>query len=295
MATKRPSKQKRAAQNRNQRAARAARAANANAAASPASGSGGGRASGGGGLRSRLRGGGTTTSASSARTRGAALRPDTPPGFRAALSALFAAVAAIFLLALILRYPVDAQGDVYTPETLTADWSLTALDAIAQQPDADAATIAESIDTWTPGRESKTALVALWPFSLAALLPLVGAALGFQAVRKRSSSKVVNRALYATLFGAVLTQGLLLLFLPVVLGLGVAMFQVRRAEMVARAGDGVIDVEAVDDEELLDDDGEDDDDELLDEDEDDEVIDVDAIDLDAPDGSEGPEDGAPRA
>ena len=60
----------------------------------------------------------------------------------------------------------------------------------------------------------------------------------------------MNRALYATLFGAVLTQGLLLLFLPVVLAVGVAMFQVRKAE-THRGGssgtaDGVGDVIEVD-------------------------------------------------
>jgi hypothetical protein len=104
------------------------------------------------------------------------------------------------------------------------------------------------------------------------VLPLGGAALAFRSVRRRSPSKIVNRALYATLFGAVLTQGLMLLFLPVVVGVGVAMFQVRKAEVAAAADSGaaggVIDVDEVDDEaedeaaedlaaDLLDDDAED--------------------------------------
>jgi hypothetical protein len=254
MSPKQPSKQKRAAQNRNQRAARAARAANANAepgavvsASTPASS---------GSLLSRLRGGSTghssagsasTGTKGSARARGAALRSLQPPGYRAALSAVLAAAAALLLCTFALRYPVDAQGDLYTSETLTADWSVTALRAAADQPDASATEVARSIDEWAPGRDKAPVVKALWPFSLAIVLPLMGAGIGFWAVRKRSSSKVVNRALYATLFGAVLTQGLLLLFLPVVLGLGVAMFQVRKAETIAAAGsDGVIDVEEVD-------------------------------------------------
>ncbi|MEO7428974.1 MAG: hypothetical protein ABIY48_06285, partial [Acidimicrobiales bacterium] len=142
--------------------------------------------------------------------------------------------------------PVNARGDVYTSESLSADWSVTALRAAADQPNATAPKVAASIEEWAPGRTKATVAKALWPFSAALVLPLVGAGLGFQAVRKRLSAKYVNRALYATLFGAVLTQGLLLLFLPVVLAMGVAMFQVRKAETVAAASGSVIDVDEVD-------------------------------------------------
>lgn len=253
-----PSKQKRAAQNRNQRAARTARTTNANT--DPAERVASTSTAGGGTLLSRLRGGSTgrgpagrapAGTATSARARGAALRAHQPPGYRAALSAVLAAAAALLLCTFALRYPVDAQGDLYSSETLTADWSVTALQAASEQPDATAAQVADSIDDWAPGREKAPVIKALWPFSLAIVLPLIGAGLGFWAVRKRSSSKVVNRALYATLFGAVLTQGLLLLFLPVVLGMGVAMFQVRKAETIAAASapaEGVIDVEEIPDE-----------------------------------------------
>lgn len=249
MATKRPSKDKRAAHNRSQRATRAARTENANAPATttPSSPSGAGPV-GGGGLFGRRRGAGGGGQAS-ARARGAALRPQVPPGFRAALSAVFAAAAALILCTFVLRYPVDARDELYISETLVADWSVSVMRGLAEQPDADPATVAESVEDWTPGSGNATVMVALWPYSLASVLPLFGAGLGFLAVRKRSPSKVVNRALYATLFAAVLTQGLLLLFLPVVLAMGVAMFQVRKAEMVARAAgvdDGVIDVDAVD-------------------------------------------------
>jgi hypothetical protein len=256
MASKRqPSKQKRAAQNRNQRAALAARAARAQAGpATPSTAPG---SAGSGSLLSRLRGGGSSASAAKS---GAGRRPSLkearalqPPGFRAALSAVLAAVAALLLCTFALRYPVDASGDLYTSEKVVADWSATALRAAGEQPDATAAQVVDSIDDWNPGRSKDTVIKALWPFSLAILLPLAGAGLAFWAVRRRSSSKIVNRALYATLFGAVLTQGLLLLFLPVVLGVGVAMFQVRKAEAVAAAraaatadaGGDVIDVESV--------------------------------------------------
>lgn len=280
MATKRqPSKQKRAAQNRNERAARAARAANANAVArattTPAS------SGSSGSLLSRLRGGGSTSSArtgaTSARTRGAALRPEQPPGYRAALSALLAAVAAVLLCTFALRQPVDAQGDPYTAATRAADFSITAVQAAGEQPDARAAEVADSIKDWSPGAKSATVVQALWPFSLAILLPLVGAGLGFNAVRKRATSKVVNRALYATLFGAVLAQGLLILFLPVVLAMGVAMFQVRKAEMIAAASagpEGVIDVDDLD--------VDDEDEEVIEA----EVVDDDELDEDVEDDAE---------
>jgi hypothetical protein len=256
MASKRqPSKQKRAAQNRNERAARAARAANAQVTSRPEGTSSAGPAGGAssGSLLSRLRSGGSGASAtrgvarvSDARSRGAALRPDQAPGYRAALSAVLAAGAAVLLCTFALRYPVDERGDLYTRETIVADWASTALRAAQDQPDATPKEIVRSIDEWAPGRGQETVIKALWPFSLAIFLPLIGAGLGFHAVRRRSSSKVVNRALYACLFGAVLTQGLLLLFLPVVIAMGVAMFQVRKAETIAAASGGVIDVDEVD-------------------------------------------------
>jgi hypothetical protein len=268
MSPKQPAKQKRAAQNRNQRAARAARAANANAAPrATTTGSSSRGSSGTGSLLSRLRGGSMSGRSSStgparggsARSRGAALRSEQPPGYRAALSAVLAAAAAVVLCTVALRYPVDAQGDIYTGPTLAADWSVTALRAAAELPDATAAAVADSIDNWTPGRSREVVAKALWPFSLAILLPLGGTAIGFHAVRRRSPSKVINRALYATLFGAVLTQGLLMLFLPAVIAMGVTMFQVRKAETIAAAtgDDGVIEVDEVDelaDDELADED-----------------------------------------
>lgn len=171
-----------------------------------------------------------------------------PPGYRAAMSAVFAAAAAIILCAFMLRYPVDGQGHLYTGDTLVADWVLTAIRAAQDQPGLDAAALSEAIEVWTPERSDETVLTALWPWSAAIALPAIGAGITFWAVRRRSSSRILNRALYATLFGAVLTQGLMLLFIPVVLAVGVAMFQVRKAEaqaMMAARGDDddVIDVD----------------------------------------------------
>ena len=255
-----PSKDKRAAQNRAERAARAARAANANAA--PAARTTSSTTAGGGSLLSRLRGGGSSArpTARPQRPSLAEARALQPPGYRASLMAVFAAGAAILLCVFVLRYPVDAHGELYTPEHLAADWSMTALRAAAEQPEATAASVVDAIDDWNPGRSQETVIQALWPFSLAIVLPFAAAFLAFRAVRVRSSSKVVNRTLYATLFGAVLTQGLLLLFLPVVLAVGVAMFQVRKAESMAAAAaardegdvedDDVIDVDEVTDAEV---------------------------------------------
>ena len=282
MSPKPPSKQKRAAQNRARRAAHAARIANAQAAATSS-----GRSEtssgqrGGGSLLGRVlgrSGGGSGGRLATARADGAARRGDQPVGYRAALSALLAAVAAAIVCAVALRYPVDAEGELYTREHLVADWSLTALDAAADDPGGDVSEIAGSIDEWAPGRAQETVAKALWPFSLAIVLPIVGSGLGFHAVRRRAASKVVNRALYATLFGAVLTQGLLLLFLPTVIAMGVAMFQVRKAETIAAAeAAGPEDATDVDDDDLDDDDLDDDDldgdddldDDDLDDDEDD--------------------------
>lgn len=243
MSSNQPSKAKRQAQNRQQRAARAARTANAS---QPSASSRGRGAAGGRGLLSRLRGGAASPAGAATHRTVSEARAAQPPGLRAALSAVFAAAAAVGLCAFALRYPVDTDGDLYTREKLVADWSVTVARAAAENPDLTTAELVDAIDEWTPGRDDATVITALWPWSIAVVLPLVGAGIALWAVRNRHSSKVVGRALYATLFGAILTQGLLLLFLPVVLAVGVAMFQVRKSEMGARApADEVIDVAEV--------------------------------------------------
>ena len=75
--------------------------------------------------------------------------------------------------------------------------------------------------------------------------------------------------MYVTLFGSLLASQLLLIFLPAVISLAVAAFQVRKAEVVASS-------EAASDDVVVDDDGE--------------VIEVDEIDdLDATDDLEDPD------
>jgi hypothetical protein len=269
-AKRQPSKQKRTAQNRQQRAALEARKA-----AATSTSSGGGSSSGGGGrssLLGRLFGGGAGGGTRPATARAAAPRPagglgaprgDQPIGFRAALAGLLAALAAI-VLTVLQTTPVNAEGDLYTPEKLVAEWSDSALDVALAEPEADAAAVADGVDTWTPGRGSERLIQALWPASLAMVLPLAAAALAFRAVRQRQSSRTVNRAMYATLFGALLTFNLFIFFLPTVVAISIAGFQVRKAEATAAAlaaaeagGADVIDADVVEDAAVAEDDPDD--------------------------------------
>jgi hypothetical protein len=165
-------------------------------------------------------------------------------------------VAAI-ILTVLQTTPVDAEGDLYTPEKLVAEWSDSALAVAVDQPDADADAVAEAVEEWSPGRGSERLIQALWPASVAMALPVLAAFLAFRAVQQRRPSRTVNRAMYATLFGALLTFNLFIFFLPSVVAISIAGFQVRKAEATAAAlaaaeageagGDGdVIDAEVVD-------------------------------------------------
>jgi hypothetical protein len=261
MASKRqPSKQRRQSQNQKQRAALEAR--RQAAAASPAPSGAGTEPSspaaspapsGGGSVLSRLRAAPSAGRAARPRASGQAV------GHRAALSALLAAVAALAIVWFANPVPLDRSGEpIATTGTLVGEWSLSAQEAIADAPDdATTAEIAESVDDWLPGGTQRY-LIAAWPTSLLVVLPVVGTALGFRAVTRRSPAKVVNRTMYVTLFGALLAGPALILFLPAVISLGVAAYQVRKAEVAAQAaepdepGDGttdpdeVIDVDEVD-------------------------------------------------
>jgi hypothetical protein len=197
----------------------------------------GGRSSGGGG---------------SFRATAAAGRAAQPVGYRAGLSALLMAAAGV-VFCFTFTVPVDADDEPLTRESLTGIWAGSALDAAAADPDATPAELAEGIEEWTPGRGDTPIAVALWPFSLTLALPVIGAAIGFRAIARRSPSRIVSRALFATLFGSLLSQ-IPIFFLPSVVALGVAVFQIRKYETTAaRAGlagdvddDDVIDVEADD-------------------------------------------------
>ncbi|HJR24382.1 MAG TPA: hypothetical protein VJ804_02840, partial [Acidimicrobiales bacterium] len=162
-----------------------------------------------------------------------------------------AAVAVSF----IVSTPVTQDGDSYTAERVVSEWADTALKT-AQ--DTDAAEPAEVVDAigedWMPERDSDRLAIVAFPASLAMVLPVIGAYLAFRAVQQRRGSRTVNRAMYATLFGAVLTFGLLTFFLPTVIAVGVAGFQVRKAEASAamveaeaagEGDDGIIEAEVV--------------------------------------------------
>jgi hypothetical protein len=272
-----PSKQKRTNQNRQQRSALEARKAAASRTSTSASSSGGARA-GGGSLLGRLRGafaapaaprasgggtggGGTAASSAAAEPSGDPLtRNGQPVGYRAAMTGLIAAFAAV-AISFVVSTPVTDDGDPYDSERVVAEWADTALQA-AQETDATEpdAVIDEIGEEWMPNRESEQLAIAAFPASLAMALPVIGAWFAWRAVQQRRGSKIVNRAMYATLFGAVLTFGLLTFFLPTVIAVGVAGFQVRKAETSAAMAaapqpaddDDVIEAEVVDDDEDVD-------------------------------------------
>ena len=151
------------------------------------------------------------------------------------MSALFAAVAAAVVGSLILPFTVDHAGNsIANRSVLVAEWSHTALDAVVDDPEATPAEIADSIDDWAP--LTRNYLLSNWPLSATVVLPVIGTALGFRAVSRRSPAKLVNRTMYVTLFGTLLVTPLLLLFLPAVISLAVAAFQVRKADLARRAG-----------------------------------------------------------
>ena len=260
MSTKRqPAKQRRQTQNQRQRAALQARRANAATGGVPDGKVGGGStaaSSGGvGGLFSRLRGSAAT---------GRAIRTGVPEGggqpvgYRAALSALLAAVAAAVVGALLISIPVDASGEpIATPGALVGEWSLSAYAALQDDPEATADELVEAVDDWSPNGEEPYGK-AYFPLSLGLLLPVVGAGLAFRTVSKRAPAKVVNRTMYVTLFGTLLNAQLLFLFLPTVVAVGIAAFQVRKAEVAAAAvaegaGGEPPDDEVIDVDEVLDD------------------------------------------
>lgn len=273
MSTKRqPSKQRRQTQNQKQRAALEARRAAAAAGKAPAGKVGGAASSSkGGSVLSRFRSAGPSSSSSApassssssgggsalSRLRGASatgrsLRTsrsggELPVGHRAAMSALFAAIAAAVVGSMLFKVPVDRGGEaIVTRGALVAEWVHTAADAVANDPEATPDEIADSIDDWLPS-DSKPYLQAFWPISAGVLLPVLGTALGFRAVSRRSPAKVVNRTMYVTLFGSLLASQLLLIFLPAVISLAVAAFQVRKAEVTANR-EAVSDDDAGDDE-----------------------------------------------
>ena len=175
-------------------------------------------------------------------------RPDQPIGYSAGLAGVLAAVAAA-VATLLLQAPVDAHGDTYTPESIVAEWSTTAVQEVAQAPAAAPAAVVDGIADWMPNRTTDRLFLVYFPLSLAVVFPVIGALLTFRAVRQRQPAKVVTRSMYITLLGAFLTLTLLQLFLPAVIAVTVASYQVRKSERLAAqaaAADEVIEADVVD-------------------------------------------------
>ncbi len=239
------SKQRRQSQNRQQRADVAARReAAAATSAEVLTGGSTAPAAKSGSVLSRLTSSRPSSGATKAprRARGNA---GLPPGHRAALTSLVLAAVTILFVLFGFRVPISAAtGEaISTSPARLFEWAQPALEnAIAAGPDATPA----AVTNWSPGG-SALYMKAFWPTSLSIFLPLVAAALGFRAVSRRASAKVVNRAMYATLFGALLTTQLMIFFLPSVVAMAVASFQVRKAEVVANASaaPGAIEVDEV--------------------------------------------------
>lgn len=269
MSSKRqPSKQRRQTQNQKQRAALQARreaAAQEAATARSSSPAGSRPTSSKGSMLSRLRGASAEGRAARAGGPGAL-----PVGHRAALSALIAAIAGAVVGSVLFPVPVGRDGDVLaTRESVVAEWAVSVDEAVQEQPEATPAEVADAVTDWSPGGTQPYAQ-AYFPISMAVILPVIGAGIGFRAVSRRAGAKVVNRTMYVTLFGTLLTSQLLLVFLPAIISLAVAAFQVRKAEIAAgavasRADPPVIEVDEVDEvedqparaEEDADDDGDD--------------------------------------
>ena len=297
MPPKRPaSKQRRQTQNQRQRAALEARRANAAAAARGESDASAGKsrpAAGGSGpsLFERLRG--ASASGRAVRTGGSpASTSGQPVGHRAAMSAVLAAVAAAVVGSFMIRLPIDRSGEaIGSRGALVAEWSLSAYEEAAADPSADPEAVADAVRDWSPGGQEPYAQ-AVWPLSLGVLLPVAGAGLAFRAVSKRAPAKVVNRTMYVTLFGTLLAAQLLILFLPAVVGVAIAAFQVRKAEVAAQvaAADGGEGADGPDDGDVI---------EVEEATEDDAFLEAEAeadleADAGAPDADEGPGDEAAR-
>ena len=240
MSTKRqPSKQRRQSQNKANREALEKRRQNAEAGKIP-SGKVGGETTAApaksGGVLSRLTGStraATGSSTSSTRTgTTAAAKPGAkqyPTGYRAALTALFLAFIGL-VFAATLKAPVDHSGEMLrNRDDQTADWAWAAGHEALQQPDATAEDLAKDVD-WNPGGTEPYVKVGL-PYSAALILPFAASALAFWSVRKGATSKVLNRCMYASLFGALLNTQLAIMFLPAAIAIGFAGYQVRKEEM----------------------------------------------------------------
>ncbi|MGE3622022.1 MAG: hypothetical protein AB7L84_16325 [Acidimicrobiia bacterium] len=231
-----------------------------------------------------------------------------PVGWRAALAALLMSIAAFVLLA-TNDVQVDAEGKAIPATELAPLHQYGRLSVASglqaafaeEDPPAD---VAEAIAEGTagPGDETGNSMAAYWPISLIFPLPVLITAAAFWLIHTQRAN---GRQLMFFLLGMFLASMLTgVFFLPSLVALGVASFQIRKKEataaMAARAAagggpdGGVIDVDEVDQDFDEDDDldgDEDFDDEGDDEGEEDDLDDEDPDDPDdeadlAPDDAE---------
>ena len=213
-------KQRRAARNRATRDALAARRENAVAAAAAASSAGSGGGSGGSTTAGR-RGSPAPAGASPPPPSGlmGMLRSRRPGDRAVLLSVLFALVSVVFLL--FVRVDVDDRGDAIPPTY--GGVTLLAREAITGEP--------------VPER-TETLLSASGPGVLAVMaLPVLVTLFAFWGNRRPDRGRMLTFAMFGMLAAVLVTGGLGIYFLPSLIAIGFASFQVRRLEMPARLGE----------------------------------------------------------
>jgi hypothetical protein len=209
------SKQRRAARNRASREALAARRTNAVTGATTASTA---SASSGRPATSSSATAGSGDAPAAPRSYLSGLRGDRRPGDRAVLAALALAVVSAIAV-LFLRVPVDDRGEPLP--TQFRGVAKLAREAVTGEPLAD---------------NTKTLLDASGPGVLPfILLPIAVAAFAVWANRRPDRSRMLTFALLAMAGAVILSSGIGMLFLPSLVMLGVASFQVRKADAPARA------------------------------------------------------------
>jgi hypothetical protein len=171
-----------------------------------------------------------------------------PVGWRAALASVLMATVAFGLL-VFNQVTVDADDKAIPATELSPGYQFaqfalgSGLEEAAGDeglPDATAAA-AEQMKAG-PGDEKANAFVAYWPVSLLFPVPIIIAGLALWMIHTgRATGRNLMFCLFGMFFASILTG---VFFLPALVALGVANFQVRRAEAaqvaVARAetGDG---------------------------------------------------------
>lgn len=214
-----PSKQRRATRNRANREALAARRENVVAsAANPTRASGGGGNGSTGGAR---RGAAATAGASAPPPSGlmGMLRSRRPGDRAVLLSVLFAIVSVVFLM--FVKVDVDDRGDAIPPSY--GGVTILAREAITGEPMPD---------------RTETLLSASGPGILAVMaLPVAVTLFAFWGNRRPDRGRMLTFAMFGMLAAVLVTGGLGIYFLPSLIAIGFASFQVRRLEMPARTAE----------------------------------------------------------